>query len=150
MRKIKPTWKTLCAAVLLPVLAAGGLAVAADEADRKAGQADPKIAWNTENPSIGDGQKPVLLYFTADWCAPCKVMDEKVWGDDAVAAEAADYVAVKVDFDKQQDIARRFGVNAIPATLIFSADGQQREAILGLRTAATMAELLDAHDGDEN
>lgn len=59
--------------------------------------------------------KPILAYFTAGWCAPCQEMKHTTWADKNVDAALRDFVPVKIDIDREQDLARKFAVRAVPA-----------------------------------
>ncbi|HVZ49093.1 MAG TPA: thioredoxin [Gemmatimonadaceae bacterium] len=65
---------------------------------------------------------PVLVDFYADWCGPCKVMAPEM---DAFAAKHAGAVlTAKLDTDRNQGTAQRFGIRGIPTLMRFS-DGQK-------------------------
>src|SRR3954462_15744982 len=62
-----------------------------------------------------------LVDFTADWCPPCRVLGPQI---DTLARElAGNVVVVKVDVDREPELAARFGVLSMP-TLMFFRDGQ--------------------------
>jgi thioredoxin len=61
--------------------------------------------------------QPILVDFFATWCGPCKAM-EPVIKDVAKTVEGKVRV-VKVDIDKQQQIARDYNVSAVPTFMIF-------------------------------
>ncbi len=61
--------------------------------------------------------QPVLVDFFATWCGPCKAM-EPVIKDVAKTVEGKVRV-VKVDIDKQRQIATQYNVNAVPTFMIF-------------------------------
>ena len=76
--------------------------------------------------------KVVVVDCWAPWCGPCRRMGPEV---DKVAEIMAGKVAVgKLNTDENQEIAYRFGINAIPTLLIF-IDGVQKESLVGLRPA---------------
>jgi thioredoxin 1 len=57
---------------------------------------------------IINGDKPVLVYFFATWCGPCKAMSPIV---ESVGKEMLGQARVlKIDVDKNQAIASRFQV----------------------------------------
>jgi thioredoxin 1 len=62
-------------------------------------------------------EKPVLVDFYADWCGPCKAM-EPVVKEIAKSVEGKARV-VKVDIDRQTQIAQTYNVNAVPTFIVF-------------------------------
>ncbi len=68
------------------------------------------------------GEKPSLIDFYADWCAPCRITSPII---DELAREYGDQVNFyKVDTDKEQELARVFGIRGIPSFLYIPAEGQ--------------------------
>lgn len=58
--------------------------------------------------------KPMLLDFTAPWCKPCLEMDKSFWTRPDVIELASNFIAVKVDFDNDTKLVRKYYVSAIP------------------------------------
>ena len=62
------------------------------------------------------GNKPAIVDFYADWCGPCRKLSPIL---EEIAAEQKGKVYIyKVNTDKDPEIARAFGIRALP-TLIF-------------------------------
>ncbi|RMG41951.1 MAG: DUF255 domain-containing protein [Planctomycetota bacterium] len=81
--------------------------------------------------------RPLLVHFYAEWCGPCRIMEAQVLSTPAVTERIRrEFVAVKVDFDRRQDIARRYGVNLLPTDLILTPDGKVISRSEGLQPAA--------------
>ncbi len=67
---------------------------------------------------------PIVIDFYTDWCGPCKMLAPVL---DEVAAEVGDTAKVmKVDAGTQQELAKQFGVTAVP-TLVFMKGGEEKE-----------------------
>ncbi len=64
-----------------------------------------------------NGEKPVLIDFFATWCGPCKVLSPIL----VEAKESfGDTVAIiKVDVDKNQEVAAQFQVRGVPTMILF-------------------------------
>ena len=71
---------------------------------------------------ILNGDTPVVIDFSAEWCQPCKMMPP-ILKD--VSRQLGDKVRIlKVDVDKNQAIARQWGISSVPTIMIFSKGKQ--------------------------
>jgi protein disulfide-isomerase len=54
--------------------------------------------FETAEREAAESGKPMILYFSAEWCTPCRVMKREVWADEDVEATVnAGYVAVMIE-----------------------------------------------------
>ena len=76
--------------------------------------------------------KPVIIDFYADWCAPCRELEEVTFHDPEVVKQAKqDFVMVKVDLTRKgspihEDLLRRFGVKGVPTVVFLGRLGKER------------------------
>ena len=74
-----------------------------------------------------EGDKPCIIDFYADWCAPCKMVAP------ILEELASDYEGkldiYKVDTEDQQELAAAFGIRSIPSFLFIPAEGQPQMAM---------------------
>jgi thiol-disulfide isomerase/thioredoxin len=66
----------------------------------------------------GELGKPILIFFTAEWCPYCKEMAAKVLTDKSVKDMMANYIVVSIDIDADKATAKKFGVQRIPAHIV--------------------------------
>jgi len=135
-------------ALLVGVLVSTGV-VLPDLARRlpAAGAAAPPqhlIAWETDLPrglarAQGEG-KPVVIDTWATWCANCRVLEKKTFGNPDVAAKVAErFVPIKVQLESADSEATRafmarFGMShySLPTTLLLDSQGTVRRVLRGV------------------
>jgi thioredoxin 1 len=90
--------------------------------------------------SLVAGGGVVLVDFHADWCGPCKMLEPTV----ATLAAESDATVAKVDVDRNQSLAARYGVRGVPTLLLFSG-GEPVERVVGVRDAPTLRSLVEQY-----
>jgi len=71
---------------------------------------------------------PVIVYFWAPWCGPCKMVSPIL---KSLSQELSSQVKfVKINIDSNPIIAQNFNISSIPTILIFK-DGKIQQTITG-------------------
>jgi len=66
---------------------------------------------------LTNSEKPVLVDFYADWCAPCRAMKPVL--EDLKSQLGENVTIFKIDVDKNQPLAERYRVMSIPTLILF-------------------------------
>jgi len=99
----------------------------------------------------GEG-KLFFVDFYANWCTPCKWMEESTFKDpEVVTVMEANYVPYKVDIDDQEgyQLKKKYGVKLLPTILIFNKKGELVERVEETLDARKLSGLLKFHSENE-
>lgn len=74
--------------------------------------------------------KPVVIDFYADWCLPCKELDEKTFSDPRVASKLGDFVRIKADLTVAEDattkqLTKEYAIVGVPTIVFIDATGRE-------------------------
>jgi thioredoxin-related protein len=91
-------------------------------------QAATSLKWHSydEGMALGKSQgKKVFIHFWAEWCAYCHEMEQKTFRNPAVVALLNEnFISVKVDTVKEQEVSAIFRINSLPDNWFFSEQGE--------------------------
>jgi thiol:disulfide interchange protein DsbD len=88
-------------------------------------------------------RKPVVLDFYAEWCAPCRRMERNTFTDERVKALLGRCVFVRVDSDKEPDIAKRMSVEGLPDIRFALPDGRVIKQLRSFQDAESFSSELE-------
>lgn len=93
-----------------------------------------------------DSGKPIILYFTGEWCVPCRIMKRQVWADEEVTALVnAQFVPVLLDVDDPENAAlmERYNIAGPPVIIVTDGEGNALRWRAGGMSKADFLELLN-------
>ncbi|XP_023541691.1 thioredoxin H4-like [Cucurbita pepo subsp. pepo] len=88
-----------------------------------------KAEWTAHYEATKETNKLMVIDFTAAWCAPCRHMEPTI---KEFAARFKDVEFIKIDVDKLADVAKEYGVEAMP-TFILLKNGKVVDKVVGAR-----------------
>ena len=110
------------------------------------------VRWytNVEEASSAalESNKPMMVDFWADWCEACEVMEKEVYNDPRFVNEAPRFLAVRIDFEKKQALARKYNVAALPTVIFTDSYGNELFRYRGFLDAKPLAELMRSLPAD--
>ncbi len=87
-------------------------------------------------------ERPVLVDFWAEWCAPCRALSPVV---EEVAKQYSGKLDVaKMNIDEHPEAPGRYAVRAIPTLLIFKG-GAVVDQVVGLVSKAKLEQVIQKH-----
>ena len=89
-----------------------------------------------------ESEERVLVDFYADWCGPCRMMEPTI----EALADETDAAVLKVDVDRFQGLAGQYGIQGIPALLLF-VDGDLAERFVGVQQEEDLKRSIEGYAG---
>ena len=114
------------------------------EMNQRNGTAAAVVKQGTESSFAADVMEasksvPVVAYFSASWCGPCKTFGPQL--ERAVAERAGTVTLVKFDADKCQSLVAQLGVQSVPMVFGF-ADGRPVDGFAGAQPPSQINRFL--------
>jgi thioredoxin 1 len=86
-------------------------------------------------------EKPVLVDFWAEWCAPCRKVEPLL---NELATEMADKVEiVKLNIDENPETANTYRVMSVPTLTIFKG-GQPVQSVAGAKPKGDLVRFIES------
>ena len=102
------------------------------------------VSDNSFEADVLKSERPVLVDFWAQWCAPCRMLAPTV---EAVAEKyVGSATVVKLNVDDNPAISQRYGIKGIP-TLILFKNGKEEERVVGATSKEAISRMIDKHVG---
>ncbi|KAD7479518.1 hypothetical protein R6Q57_026638 [Mikania cordata] len=85
--------------------------------------------WQLHYNQSKQSPKLMVIDFSASWCGPCKMLEPFIH---SLSSKYQEIDFIKIDVDELQDVARQFGVQAMP-TLVLLKQGKEVERVVGAK-----------------
>jgi len=98
---------------------------------------------------IASAKKPVLIDFSAKWCAACKELEEETFSDEKVKELMSNFKLIRVDVTKNSDedkkLQKTFGIVGPPAIIFYSQDKKELKShqVVGFKPANEFIKILN-------
>lgn len=89
-----------------------------------------------------NGDKPILVDFSAEWCGPCKMMAPIL---SELSRNMTDTIRIiKIDIDKNPRVASRYNIQSVPTLMLFQ-NGIIKWRKSGVLSANNIAQEIKMH-----
>ena len=108
--------------------------------------ASDEIKWHSYNQGLAlakQEEKKIFVHFYADWCAYCKKMENETLKNSAVIDYLnQNFIPVRVNSDKDRDLARNYYIRGLPSTWFVSETGEKISSLPGYISAEMLLNAL--------
>ncbi len=97
--------------------------------------------------------KMVFIDYYANWCSPCKFMDEYTFTDpELVRYTDENYVSVKINIDDFDGFAykQQYGINLLPTLMVLDCKGKEIARREETMAASNLRGFLETHHNSSN
>lgn len=128
--------------LLLAVATAGWLLAAAPV--RGTGERQDLVRWRSLTAGEAEAKKtgkPILYFFTADWCGPCHILKESVFSEKAMAQRIdKEFVPVVLQDTSREGgtippemirLAQKFEIQGFPTLVVARPEGKKAVKLAG-------------------
>ncbi|BAO77341.1 thioredoxin family protein [Winogradskyella sp. PG-2] len=94
--------------------------------------------------------KNIMIFFTADWCSPCRIMKREVFADNEVKkAMDSKIVSLEIDIDiiNNQELVKQYNIGATPTTIFINPQGDVIDYAVGKVEKSKFLEMLERQKG---
>jgi thiol:disulfide interchange protein len=113
-------------------------------------------SWETDEPrararAAREGV-PLLVHLSAAWSAASLMMDREVWSDPRILSQRTPIVPLRIDLTAETPDnelwASRYGLRAMPSTIVFDAEGREAARMEGRCTVDEVLAAIHRAAGD--
>lgn len=99
------------------------------------------IDFSSVEQDITSSNNPVLLYFTAKWCGPCRSFSPII---EDLSGARSDIRFIKVDVDLNPDLSMDFMIQSVP-TVFLVINGKKVASKSGLQSRQLLESWIDSN-----
>jgi thioredoxin 1 len=89
-----------------------------------------------------NGETPVLVDFSAEWCGPCKMMAPVL---EQLKDKMEDKLRIlKIDVDSNRELAYKYNIRSVPTLMLFQ-DGMTKWSGVGVMTSDYLQNVVNSN-----
>lgn len=112
------------------------------------------IVWENNIESAqnlaNNSDKNIMIFFTTEWCSPCRIMKRQVFADnDVMKAMDAEVIPVEIDIDDSnaEALVKQYNIGATPTTIFINPQGNVMDYAVGKMDKSKFLEMLENQSG---